>query len=194
MTSYDKKGKITGTVRQEVLDKKESGKNLSITIKSTVSDKDNTEVSSHEYTVNCENGVFKINMKDYIDESVLEAYENMEIEVTSDNLDYPSNLTVEESLPDASINLTVKNNGMTMVNTNILINDRKVEAKESVTTEAGVFECYKIGYSVITKTSIITMSTSAIEWMSEGVGLVKSETYAKNGKLSGYSVLTKLEL
>lgn len=69
--------------------------------------------------------------------------------------------------------------------------DRKVEGKESLTTSAGTFDCYVISYTTEMKMGLNTMFKNK-EWIAEGVGMVKSENYNKNGKLMGYSELTKI--
>ena len=40
---------------------------------------------------------------------------------------------------------------------------------------------------------IMNIEGSSKEWYAEGVGVVRSESYNKNGKLTGYSELTKFE-
>jgi hypothetical protein len=39
----------------------------------------------------------------------------------------------------------------------------------------------------------MNIQTSAVEWIAEGVGIVKTESYNKKGKIESYQVLTKLE-
>jgi len=193
ITNYDKKGKVTGIVSQEIIAKDVVGAATSVTVRSTTSDKDNKELSVNEMTLNCKDGVFSFDMEDYIDKSMLEAYKDMEITMTGDNVAYPSGLKVGDKLSNASINIIVKNQGMALMNWTITISNRIVTAKESISTSAGTFDCYKLTYDLQTKTRIITINTKAAEWMSEGVGMVKSESLDKNGKLLGYSLLTKLK-
>jgi hypothetical protein len=70
--------------------------------------------------------------------------------------------------------------------------NRKVEAVENLTTPAGTFECYKISYDIATK-MMVNVKAKATEWYSNGVGMVKSETYSTDGKLIGSNVLTALK-
>jgi hypothetical protein len=67
--------------------------------------------------------------------------------------------------------------------------NRKVEALESITTPAGTFECYKLTYDMEIK-SMIKMTVKATQWVARNVGAVKTESFDKNGKLVGYSLLT----
>jgi hypothetical protein len=91
------------------------------------------------------------------------------------------------------MNIQVSSSGITMVNMDVTINNRKVLAKEKITTSAGTFDCYKISYETESRTRMITVNTKGMEWISEGVGVVKTETYNKKDKLTGYSLLTKFE-
>ena len=79
-----------------------------------------------------------------------------------------------------------------MMNMTTTVHNRKVEAVERVTTEAGTFECFKVSYDVMTD-AMIDIRTKGIEWIAKDVGAVRTETYNKNGKLTGYSELIKIE-
>jgi len=78
---------------------------------------------------------------------------------------------------------------MTMV---VKIYDRKVEAIEDMTTPAGTFSCYKMTSTIETKT-MFTVIVKSTDWMAKKVGSVRSETFDKNGNLTGYSVLTSMK-
>jgi hypothetical protein len=192
LTNYDKKGKTTGSVNQEIIVRDAAGSAVSVTVRSKTSDKDGKELSVNEMVINCKDGVFSFDMKDFIDKSMLAAYQGMEITMKGDNVAYPSGFKVGDKLADASINIIVKNNGMTLSNMTITVSNRTVAAQESITTPAGTWSCYKLSYDVTTKTRIMTINSKAAEWISEGVGMVKSESYDKAGKMLGYSLLTKL--
>ena len=68
-------------------------------------------------------------------------------------------------------------------------NNRKVTGKESVTTPAGTWDAWKISYDGQFRAKIgpigIPVNFKAIEWYVPGFGIVKTETYSKNGKLEG---------
>jgi hypothetical protein len=80
--------------------------------------------------------------------------------------------------------------GMKM-NMTVDITNRKVNAKESITTPAGTFNCYAISSNSETKMGL-KMMFEIKEWVAEGMGVIKSETYNKNGKLMGYTELTSI--
>lgn len=40
---------------------------------------------------------------------------------------------------------------------------------------------------------MFTVAAKSTEWIAKKVGIVRSETYDKNGKLTGYMVLTSMK-
>ena len=68
--------------------------------------------------------------------------------------------------------------------------DRKVEKREDITTSAGTFNCIVISQTISTK-MMVRIKASSKECYAENVGMVRSESYNKKGKLLGYSELTK---
>jgi DUF3108-like len=192
MSSYDNKDKFTGKTTQEILDVRNSGNSMSLDVKTIITDSEGNEFSNSEITLTCEDGVFKMDMSDYLSD-MLESYQSMEIEMKGDNLTFPSRLSVGDVLKDASIDITILNNGVKFLNMQVVISNRKVVANEKVTTEAGSFDCYKITYDMETITKIIKVKASAVEWIADGVGVVKTESYNKKGKLTSYTLLTGLK-
>jgi len=105
---------------------------------------------------------------------------------------FPSDLSVGDELPDASITVSIKSSGVNMFTMTVWITNRKVEAREEMTTPAGTFDCFKMSYDIETK-MMVKVQSKAVQWFTEDVGMVKSESYNKNGKLVGYSLLTDLQ-
>jgi arginine deiminase len=71
--------------------------------------------------------------------------------------------------------------------------DRKVVGKETITTSAGTFDCYKITYNTKSKIVMANMNMKNVQYIAEEVGAVKTEVYKDNGKLVSYSLLTKYQ-
>jgi hypothetical protein len=82
--------------------------------------------------------------------------------------------------------------GTTVMTMTINISNRKVEAVQDVTTDAGTFKCYKISYDIATK-MMFTIKAKAVEYYNEDVGMVKSESYSTSGDLQGYTVLSAVK-
>ncbi len=192
MTNYDKKDRVTGRVHQTISDKSTSGGNISMDVETVIYDDKDEEINRSKVEVGCETGVFKVDMSDYVGE-MLDAYREMEVEMKGDNLQFPPGMSEGDELPEGNINIQVSSSGIKMVDMDITIKNRKVEGKEEISTSAGSFDCFKISYDMEAKTNMFTVNTSGVEWIAEGVGVVKTESYNKRGKLNSYSLLTRFE-
>jgi hypothetical protein len=106
-------------------------------------------------------------------------------------------LSVGQTLKDGFIEMKVSTQPGFGMNTTITINNRKVESKETVTTPAGTFDCFKISYNINAQTKMMGMNMNnlmkAEEWVSEGVGVVKTSSYNSKGSLMGYTLLSRYE-
>jgi hypothetical protein len=74
----------------------------------------------------------------------------------------------------------------------INISNRKVEAVQDVTTDAGTFKCYKISYDIATK-MMFNVKAKGVEFYNDDIGIVRSESYTTSGDLQGYTVLSSLK-
>jgi hypothetical protein len=187
---YDKKAKISGTTRQEIIDKQISGGTVAITIKSTFFDEKGEELMTSDLTMECKDGVFTFDMDNYMNDQMLAGIGDMEFTIEGDNLEFPANMSPGDQLKDGTIKLIVPD--MSMMNMTTKVYNRKVEAIEKVSTEAGSFECYKISYDLFMD-GMIDINSKGVEWIARDVGAVRTETYNKSGKLTGYTELIKLE-
>lgn len=185
--SFDSKEKLTGSNIQTVKEISKNDNSFSALIEVQSFDKKGKDLGKKEYPVKCENGVFLADMKSYLDPATMEAYKDMELKVTSNNLVIPAELNVGDELANGNLNISVYSNGTRVMGMSTVITQRKVEAKEEITTEAGTFDCFKITYT-ITVSTMFSVRMEAADWIAEGVGTVKSETYSK-GKTLGYTLL-----
>lgn len=191
LTSYDHKDKITGTIIQTVKEVKESGDKVEIIVDMEMRDKKGEQISKGELLFTCEDGIFKIDMKNYLDPATMAGMEGMEVTVDATDLEMPSKLEPGMELDDGTVTMVTQAGVMSM-NFKTHIHNRKVEGRETIETPAGTFECYRISQDADVK-SIVNVSTKSTEWVAEDVGVVKSESYNKNGKLTGYTLLTRFE-
>jgi hypothetical protein len=191
MKSYDKKDKLTGTSRQKVLDIQDIPGGMKITVHSESFDDKDKPVGSMDMGMKCENGIFTIDMRNYVDPSTMAGMQGMEVKMDASDLEMPSHLAAGQQLKDGYVHMTASNMGMTIMNLEIKILNRKVEAIENITTPAGTFSCVKLTYD--TEVKLMGKTTAkGIEWFAKDVGSVRSETYDKSGKLLTYSVLTAM--
>lgn len=189
MKSLDKDGKPLGYTKQEVIGKTNSGSAIVLQVRSTAFNPEYEEMNSGDLSFRCEGGVFRFLMEEFNSPNTMGT--DMAILLSGDELLYPSQMKVGDKLPDANFTMAVKKNESTLLTTAVKMENRVVEGKESITTDAGTFSCYKIKYNTHAKISMFTVRTTEIEWVAPGVGTVKSESYNKKGKLSGSSFLSK---
>lgn len=190
-TSYDAKDKVTGSSIQTIKKVTEEPGAVSATIEVQLFDKKGKDLGTKAYDVKCENGIYSIDMKSFMDPATMASYEEMDVKVNSTNLEIPTNLNIGDILPDGKLDITVYSEGMKIMGMNTDITQRIVEGKEQITTEAGTFDCYKITYTITTKT-MFSVRVEAAEWIAENVGTIKSETYSR-GKSIGYSLLAGIK-
>lgn len=194
MTSYNEDGKIlasTKTFYKEVIS---NGLETSVKARQEHFDKKGKPTVQTDFTIRCANEVIYMDMKMLVPQQQMEAYKDMELTVEGNEMEYPANLSPGTTLKDANIKLKVSSKGtpMSMLNMSIAITNRKVEGKETVTTPAGTFECMKISENFEFKT-LFTIRGKSINWYSPTAGIVKTESYKENGKLTGRTELTELE-
>lgn len=184
ITNYSKKGKKEGAVNYEVT----SIENNVAIIKTVIFDQKGKEITTTEHEIACEGNSISIDFKSMINPDMFKQYKDMEMDITGTNIELPNDLKVGQSLKDANMNMAIDMGGIKM-NMSVKMINRKVDKKESVTTPAGTFECFALSYDSEMKMGM-KMTFKFKEWIAEGVGVVRNESYNKNGKLMGYSELT----
>jgi len=195
ITQFDKKGAPQSYTTQKIIERKESTKGVVVRYQQTIKDDKQKEPYTAELSVKCENGKFYLDINDLFKGMNLESYQSspeMQVVVDGDALFYPSDIHAGSTFPDGKVTAKVNTNGFTMLTMYVNLSNRKCDAIESVTTPAGTFECYKITQDVEAK-AIMKFSGTETTWLAEGVGVVKTESYDKKGKLTGSSELTKFE-
>lgn len=187
-TNYDKKGKSDGTASYKVINVSTSGENTSATMAMELNDKRGKEIYKTDYNFTCTGNMVTVDYKSLIPASMLEQYKDMEMDISGTDLELPNNLSVGQQLSDANISMKLSMSGISM-NTTIDLVNRKVEKKERVTTSAGTFDCYVIYTDNNIKAMMVKQGFPSRVWFAEGVGMIKQESYNKNGKLIGSTKL-----
>lgn len=195
MTSYNDDGKVTGSSKTIYSKVVKNAGGVSVTASQENFDKKGKSSTKSEYTIKCEKGTLFFDMKMALPQQQADSYKDFEMTVEGADKEFPTNFVVGTSLKDASIKFMFKSKDgmeMPMMTTSIKITNRKIEAKESVTTPAGTFECYKITEDVEMKT-IFAIRVKSISWFNAEAGTVKTESYKENGKYTGKTELTELK-
>lgn len=189
--NYNAKGKSTGKNHQTVTAFTSTGSGFNATLNSVMYNEKGKELTKGDLLVSCDNGIITMDMRKFIPEEQYKAFGATEVKVESENLQFPAKLAVGQSLNDGEITITTVG-GQIPMTMNVTISERTVEAKETITTPAGTFECYKIKSKMHIKNHMgisMNFDFSAIEWLAPNGGMIKSESYNKNGKLVGSTLL-----
>jgi len=197
LTHYTDKDKITGKSRNQILSIEDNGGLLIATVKGTFYNQKDKELSSVDFEYICDHGILKMDLKRFIPQDTYGAGSNIHFEMKGDYLEIPKSLEVGQTLKDGMIEgkMTMEGNPvMSNMLMTVKILNRKVEDKESVTTPAGTFSCFKISYDFESSSKVMGMNNTVtmhgVDYIADGIGVVKVESYNKKGELSGYSLLT----
>ncbi|MGK7391983.1 MAG: TapB family protein [Candidatus Cyclobacteriaceae bacterium M2_1C_046] len=184
MQLYDAKGKPDGKQINKITELNSTENGWIASVNSTLYDKKDKEIQEVKFEMECSNGIIEVELSKYIPQETLQAFQDMDMEFKGENLMLPKDLSVGKNLDDGSMTIS----GNMPFEITIAIQDRKVESKETVTVPAGTFEVFKITYTTRVK-SMVSVETKGVEYVAEDIGVVKTESYNKNGKLIGTSEL-----
>lgn len=185
MQTYNAKGKPDGKQLNKVSKLVENNNGWVATINSTLYDKKDKELQQMTFDLVCTDGKIEVDLENYIPQQTLESFKNMDMKMEGENLILPEELEVGQKLDDGQLKIS----GDLPFDITISINDRKVEGRETITVPAGTFEVYKISYTTNIK-SLMNAEMKGIEYVARDIGVVKTETFNKKGKLQSYSELT----
>ena len=127
----------------------------------------------------CDGGIVMMDMKMFIPAAQQEQMGDVSATGSTTYLEYPANMKEGDQLKDASFSMDFKSKSGLGGHISVDMTNRKVAGKESVTTPAGTWDCYKITYhsKIIFKMGIgIPINSDVTEWYAPGFGVVKSES------------------
>ena len=194
---YDKKGKESATQTMKVSDVKKSGGGYESTINTSMTDDKGKETMKSSGRYKCENGMLMADIRMSMPSEQMQAYEGPQATLNPAFLEYPNNMSAGQALKDADFNMDFEmKKGTGKINITFRETNRKVEKKETITTPAGTWEAWVITYDANFRAVMggigIPSSMKGKEWFVPNFGVVKTETYNKNGKLMGSTILNAL--
>jgi hypothetical protein len=179
MTSLNKRGKTEGISTYTVKDLKKGGDGaMTATIAMQMNNEKGKELVTAQTVIRCLDGNYQMDMSQFIPSAQMEQFKDVDAS-GSFFLEYPSNMKTGDVLKDGKMEIQSSTNGMKM-DLEMDITDRKVEAKESVTTPAGTWECFKITNQQKMRMKMagigIPVKTETTEWYAPGFGMVKTQS------------------
>jgi hypothetical protein len=191
LTSYDLNNQATGVVNSKITKSEPIENGIKATYEMVTSDQDGNKGMEMSFDARCQDGKYYLNLETMFSQ-LTSQYKAQGMEISFENgiSVVPNDIVVGDKLEDVAMLMKLNSEAMNMDMT-ITISDREVIGKETKTTPAGTFECMILSQKTTTQMGdIMTVTSSSKEWLSKGVGAVRSENYDKNGDLEGYTLLT----
>jgi hypothetical protein len=188
ITRYDKNGITTGKDVGTVTQVTENGGVISANYNLVKYDVNNKIKENGHALISCNNGDLKIGFQvpDMENGTSNEAF-----------FSYPANMKPGQAL-EAKMEMRIKGkvNGK-KTDVSFKIEDRKVWGQEKVSTPAGTYNAFKLSYNMDIRIKVvgigIPMKVKVLEWYSPGVGVIKTESFNKDGQLEERSVLSSIK-
>jgi len=124
-------------------------------------------------------GVLIIDMKLFIPSSKQGQMGTAAATASDVYLEYPVAMKEGDALKDGQFSMDYKNAGGMAGSISVNITERKVVGKESITTPAGTWDCFKISSNQKITIKIagigIPIKADVTEWFAPGFGVVKSD-------------------
>jgi len=192
MQNYDGENQLQGVTETEVKDITSTVNGFKTTIALKVFDEDKKLISEGSYGMECDNGTVKMDLSSFIPPKSLMAFGDMEIKIEMTEMEIPAKLYPGQELKDASLTISTVNSPFTLTMKVDMLN-RKVEKTQTVTTPAGTFECFKLTYDMVIDFMMGSMTMKNVQYITEKLGAVRTETYDSEDKLLNYTILQKVE-
>lgn len=190
---FDKKDNETNMMKYTIMHINRNGPDMDITYLAESIDPKAKLIYKDEITIHKKGDILYFDMSNFINKAAFQQNGEIptEIQVTGNNLEVPSNPAPGDLLPDANVEMAMKIGFINMKMTAFVTN-RKVEAIEDITVKAGTFKGYKFTSDVSASAMGLKMKSNNKDWYAKGVGVVRTESYDKNGKLQSHMELIEL--
>ncbi|WP_291967551.1 hypothetical protein [Maribacter sp.] len=188
-TNYNKKGKVEGVSSYKVVKAVNNENATNATLAIDLKDNKGKNAYSTTYNLTCTGNMVTLDYESLLPTEMMEQYGDMDIEISGNDIEIPNDLSVGQKLNDANVAMKISMSGINM-NMTVDMTNRNVEKKESISTPAGTYDCYVLYSENRSKMMMANQVYPSRVWLAEGVGMVKQETYKKNGDLMSSTLLT----
>ncbi len=178
MTLKNKKGKENGKVVYTISNVNKSGNTTSSTVRSEMFSDKGKSIAKGTNNISCTNGVLMMDMKMFIPSPQQQQMGEATANASNVYLEYPANMKEGDALKDGDFSMDFKTGAGLSGIVSVNITERKVIGKESVTTPAGTWDCFKIfsKQKITMKIGIgIPIRAEVTEWFAPGFGIVKTD-------------------
>lgn len=188
-TNYNKKGKVEGVSSYKVVKAVNNENATNATLAIDLKDNKGKNAYSTTYNLTCTGNMVTLDYESLLPTEMMEQYGDMDIEISGNDIEIPNDLSVGQKLNDANVAMKISMSGINM-NMTVDMTNRNVEKKESISTPTGTYDCYVLYSENRSKMMMANQVYPSRVWLAEGVGMVKQETYKKNGDLMSSTLLT----
>lgn len=195
--TYDGNGKEVSTQHSKIINVKDEG-GMTVATSESV----DTAVKKEPVRVNykCDGSKIYVDLASIMNNAAKEKGGKFE----ASPVEYPIDVKEGQTLPDADGEMKIEAKGKTMT-VKYHFKERKVEAKEDVTTAAGTFSCFKVSNTIESEMEMPGMTEqmkkamemmkdkmkmSSVTWFAPSFGVVKSEMYL-NGKMQSRNEIVR---
>lgn len=179
MAILNKKGDQNAKQIYSVSNVNTSGNTTTADLESEMFDKKGKTITKSKARIKCTGGIMMVDMK--VSMPTQPGQKPVDTDVKGEDIfiEYPAGMSVGDALKDAKMHMEMDNNGMKQT-IDMEVFDRKVEAKEKITTPAGSWDCFKIAYKSKMRMKTmgigVPMNIEGYEWFAPGFGVVKTES------------------
>lgn len=198
--TYDANDNLLNTMVYKVKEVSDNTVMNNMEIGFTMMDGNNNTISNANIDASCNDGMFSMKMvnKGYSPEIIRAMTTNTEL--VGYFLDYP-NVFNNDPFNDSPFSMeggefTIEDNSDKKDKVNVRVYNRQLEGTERIITPArnDSFDAYKITFDYDVNYSGETVKLKGIEWYAPNYGIVRSETYDKDGNLVNKTVLSDMRL
>ncbi len=194
--SYDASNNLLNTITYRVNDTYNYYSGTSMDMNFVISDARDNVIDNGTLTAQCTDGTFYLDMKTRALSPEIMNILGMNTELVGNFLDYPDTFNDDFAysgdfeMDGGEFTVQSKTDKNDFVR--VRMYNRNYEKNERITTPAGTFHASKITFNFEVTRNRESTIYNGVEWYAVGAGIVRSETYDKNGALQNYTVLTTL--
>jgi len=196
--TFDGKNRLLNTSRYSVISNRiESGYQTMYMDEEVMDARGRLQVKG-EHVIRCQDNVLFYDMTKMVPSEALVGAETSEVRTDRNLLRIPTQLELQQILPDATVSMEVGPEASgDLMTIDFTISNRKVVANDSLSTAAGTFYTTLIEQKTTTRSKVFmirkTLELQEKVWydLSKGI-LIRKEEFDKKGKMTGYTILTQL--
>ncbi|MCX6217154.1 hypothetical protein [Spirosoma sp.] len=196
ISQFSAKEKPMGKITYQVKDVRKEGSSTVMDITAQFQDEKGNQRPPYLIHYTCTGNELVADMSGMMQAMQNGGMKDMEMKLKTNKLIYPGKLSVGQKLNDGQMEVEMSSNGSTMMNMNMVMANRQVESKDPITTPIGTFDAFKVSSDVNFENRVmgipVRSTMRVVSYRTDNQLFdIRSETYNKNGKLMGYSLLTK---